>query len=181
MNLSRAAHRLSGGTGTRARPSPSDHSSMAAKLERHPREHDPVHGDGELGVEAAVREVVGHRSGRDRDQHDEQQQHQVQEQQRPGDDRDVGQSAWWLTQMMPIVKKLIRYADVAGPLVRQLVRERPVRRGPSTARSSASRVMATANTPSLNASSLPRSIWLLGPAPVTPGRRPAPRPACGGR
>ena len=32
MNLRRAAHRFSGGTGTRARPSPSDHSSMAAKL-----------------------------------------------------------------------------------------------------------------------------------------------------
>ena len=32
MNLMRAAHRLSGGTGTRVRPSPSDHSAMPAKL-----------------------------------------------------------------------------------------------------------------------------------------------------
>src|SRR5580692_2017510 len=65
-------------------------------------------------------------------------------------------SMWWLTQMMPMTKKLSRYAPndqrcsqswCCSPL-------------PDTAMLSASRVIATAKTPSLNASSRPRSTAL---------------------
>ncbi len=87
--------------------------------------------------------------------------------------RMVLTSAWWLTQMMPITKKLIRYAANDGQCEPSWWVSVPCP-GPATVRLSTSRVIATAKTPSLNASSLDLST--PGPPP-TPRRSPALRPA----
>jgi hypothetical protein len=67
--------------------------------------------------------------------------------------RTCANSMWWLTQMMPIVAKLVTYvtydghwASSAGPRLVPLA---------GTCSSTTSRVAATANTPSLNASRRP--------------------------
>src|SRR6266566_1285025 len=83
--------------------------------------------------------------------------------------------------MMPMVKKLIRYATKAGQWLPSWCSNRPWP-GPATDRFSASSVIATANTPSLKASSRDRSTRHLlprrslacqsfgGPHERTPGR-----------
>src|SRR5580692_10317548 len=70
-------------------------------------------------------------------------------------------SAWWLTQTMPIMKKLIRYATKTGQWVPSWWSSVSWRSGLATMRLRASSVMATAKTPSLNASSLDLSTWAL--------------------
>src|SRR5579859_7346945 len=67
--------------------------------------------------------------------------------------RKVLTRTWWLTQMMPITKKLIRYAANDGQCEPSWLVSEPCP-GPPTVRLSTSRVIATAKTPSLNASSL---------------------------
>ena len=67
---------------------------------------------------------------------------------------------------MPIMKKLIRYATKAGHWLLSCC-SRCTWLGPATVRLRASSVMATAKTPSLNASSLDRSI--LAPAQPAAG------------
>src|ERR1700678_2220035 len=77
-------------------------------------------------------------------------------------------SAWWLTQTMPIMKKLIRYATKTGQWVPSWWSSVSWRPGLATMRLRASSVMATAKTPSLNASSLDLSTCAL----VSVGRGP---------
>src|SRR5450759_1734665 len=65
-------------------------------------------------------------------------------------------TTWWLTQMMPMVTKLSANAAKLGHLSASALISEPVPVG--TLRSSTSRVMATAKTPSLNASR--RSVFI---------------------
>src|SRR5215467_14116960 len=71
--------------------------------------------------------------------------------------------------MIPIVRKLTRYAAKDGQCADNWLVRGPCP-GTGIARSSASKVMATANTPSLNASSLPLSMGLHDYRPSAAGR-----------
>src|SRR5579862_2092103 len=82
-------------------------------------------------------------------------------------------SAWWLTQMMPITKKLITYAANDGQCEPSWWSSLPCP-GPATVRLSTSRVIATAKTPSLNASSLDLSTRSARLRPGGPRRRGRP-------
>src|SRR6266536_1374678 len=69
---------------------------------------------------------------------------------------------WWLTQMMPMIRKLVTYAAYAGHCSASALASDPssvCRAG--TRRSRTSRVIAMARTPSLNVSV--RLVWLIRP------------------
>ena len=66
-----------------------------------------VDGRGDVGV-AARGEVLGHQVGRERDRRDDEQQRRFANITVRSTSRTLSKTVWWLTQMMPMIRKLRR-------------------------------------------------------------------------
>jgi hypothetical protein len=113
----------------RHRPSlPQRPFQQQEEADRHPLEHHPVQRGGEPRVESAHRQVVRQHPRRYRDQHHEHQQDEVEEQQGPGDDHDVGEQRVVVHPDGADRVEADQVGDEGLPLVDELMDERPVAR-----------------------------------------------------